>query len=729
MQTTNLFTRKLDALADQIRAGSASRSRPSGSASYDSGDGTKTLVGPAAGAAGVALFVGDQTPPPVPAGLDFSTSNGQILATWDGTLQGDVPEDMGGIEVLAQGQPVGRLTVAGSLLVGGFPAGTVVAMSARSYDRARAQDGTPAPNFSEPSTAVQVTVAEIVDGSAAIVETVTEYATTTDPATAPTAGWSQTAPAWASSQYIWVRTTITHGDGSTDVTDPVIVTGNPGATGPAGPQGAQGAAGATGATGATGVGVSSVVRYFDLATSKPAKPTSMPTSPWTTTEPSYQAGYTLYYVDVVAYTSGAMSITNVQTMSSYLYAAVAYQTAQGKVTAYLAQPAPPYTVGAIWKNGSQLLICTTARSSGSYVSTDWTICGDVTASNINGITITGALIQSTAAASNPRTWQDSTGYHQTDSNGNRIFDTTQGQTPLLVGGFKTALTGNRVEITTENNSSYGGNVGTIRFWPTDDIGSSGSLISSMDGTHGQMDITAPIGPDDDAGSGLSFFSGTGGDRTAAYPTAAFTNGALVGENCFVRVNSTGARAEVFALSLSDLQAQEMGWATLSVAQVIIGHVAGDSTAANNGQYIYTNGVWRPYSTWVGAVNSTGGTTVGLYPNAPLSISSQATNGGWTLTGWGLTVPVDGLYIISGTLRIGGSYNWADGGYGVGNTEAGNTGIDASRFPIGIRDSTSIAGPTVPHHLSAGQVVNFYIWYDGSAPVIDSCALNLVRIGD
>jgi hypothetical protein len=716
MQTTNLFSRKLDALADQIQAGAASRSRPSGSASYDSGDGTKTLVGPAAGAAGVALFVGDQTPPPVPAGLDFSTSNGQILASWDGTLQGDIPEDMGGIEVLAQAQPVGRLTVAGALVVGGFPAGTVVAMSARSYDRARAQDGTPDPNFSDPTAAVSITVAEIVDGAAAVAGMVTEYATSTSP-DAPASAWSEPAPAWVAGQYIWLRTTITHGDGSTDVTDPVIVTGNPGATG------------AQGATGATGVGVSSVVRYFDLAASKPSKPSGTPTSPWTTTEPSYAAGSTLYYVDVVTYTNGVISITAVQTLSSYLYAAVAYQTAQGKVTAYLAQPAPPYTVGAIWKNGSQLLICTIARSSGSYVSTDWTICGDVTASNINGITITGALIQSTAAASNPRTWQDSTGYHQTDSNGNRIFDTTQGQTPLLVGGFKTALAGNRIEITTENNSAYGGQVGTIRFWPTDDIGSSGSIISSMDGTHGQMGITAPIGPADDAGSGLSFFSGKGGDRTAAYPTAAFTNGALVGENCFVRVNSTGARAEVFALSLSDLQAQEMGWATLSVAQVIIGHVAGDSTPGNNGDYILVGSNWVPYNTWVGAVASTAGIAVGNYHNAPLSISSQAQNGGWALNGWGLTVPMDGLYIISGTLRIGGSYNWADGGYGVGNTEASNTGITASRFPIGIRDSTSIAGPTVPQHLSAGQVVNFYVWYDGSAPIIDSCALNLTRIGD
>lgn len=71
----------------------------------------------------------------------------------------------------------------------------------------------------------------------AIKSTVNEYATSDTPTTAPTDGWSTTVPPYNPGSYIWVRTTITYGDGHTDVTDPVPVTGN---TGPQGPAGADG---------------------------------------------------------------------------------------------------------------------------------------------------------------------------------------------------------------------------------------------------------------------------------------------------------------------------------------------------------------------------------------------------------------------------------------------------------------------------------------------------------
>lgn len=106
----------------------------------------------------------------------------------------------------------------------------------------------------------------------AIKSTVVEFAQNQSPTTAPTSGWSTTAPAWKNGYYMWQRTTITKNNGqsssvttcitgATGATGPQGVTGaigpqgpkgDTGPRGPQGPQGPQGVKGNTGATGATG---------------------------------------------------------------------------------------------------------------------------------------------------------------------------------------------------------------------------------------------------------------------------------------------------------------------------------------------------------------------------------------------------------------------------------------------------------------------------------------------
>ena len=100
-----------------------------------------------------------------------------------------------------------------------------------------------------------------------------EYALSTSGTTAPTSGWSTTAPAWQSGRYMWQRTVTTLGDGTSKTTAATCITGATGQTGPkgatgaTGPQGPQGATGKQGQTGATGNGAKSITPEYYLSTS------------------------------------------------------------------------------------------------------------------------------------------------------------------------------------------------------------------------------------------------------------------------------------------------------------------------------------------------------------------------------------------------------------------------------------------------------------------------------
>ena len=132
-----------------------------------------------------------------------------------------------------------------------------------------------------------------------------QYALSTSSTTAPTSGWSTTAPAWTSGKYMWQKTVVTYGDGSTEETAKTCITGATGQTGAQGAKGDKGDTGATGSTGATGNGVTSIVeRYYQSSSA-----TALSGGSWSTTVPTWTDGKYIWTKSVITYTNGTTAET------------------------------------------------------------------------------------------------------------------------------------------------------------------------------------------------------------------------------------------------------------------------------------------------------------------------------------------------------------------------------------------------------------------------------------
>lgn len=222
------------------RALSAARGQataPAGTLSVRSPDGTRTVIGTDGG---IRQFVGDTTPPGRPTGVSWSSSAGDVTARWDGTLEGGVPADLDYVELRAGESVVGRLGAAGSCSMRA-KAGTELSCTAVAVDVSG--------NASEPTEAFALAVRDIVaeasgdasraleearkTGQMAVTATRVEYAATQSPTEPPGEGaeWSATPPAPAGGAYTWMRTTATYGDGRSETSEPVRVTGEAGADG------------------------------------------------------------------------------------------------------------------------------------------------------------------------------------------------------------------------------------------------------------------------------------------------------------------------------------------------------------------------------------------------------------------------------------------------------------------------------------------------------------------
>lgn len=140
----------------------AAQTRASGSASYDNGDGTRTVIGPQTGSATMATHVGDVTPPPVPTGIRAWSGDGSLHVLWAGSLDGDVPADFDHVTILVDGSPVAEMRSAGSVTVDGLAVGSTVSVTATAEDDACLADGTPAHNVSAPSAALSVEIRDVV---------------------------------------------------------------------------------------------------------------------------------------------------------------------------------------------------------------------------------------------------------------------------------------------------------------------------------------------------------------------------------------------------------------------------------------------------------------------------------------------------------------------------------------------------------------------------------------
>ena len=141
-----------------------------------------------------------------------------------------------------------------------------------------------------------------------------QYAISTSSETAPTTGWSTTAPTWVDGKYIWSRNIITYVNGTSTEGKAVCITGGTGATGGVGPQGPQGE---TGGTGPQGIGVSSITElYFAKAnTTAPNAPTAQVTTnsataynQWNKALATYSASYPHYFTcSEILYTNNTRS--------------------------------------------------------------------------------------------------------------------------------------------------------------------------------------------------------------------------------------------------------------------------------------------------------------------------------------------------------------------------------------------------------------------------------------
>lgn len=95
-----------------------------------------------------------------------------------------------------------------------------------------------------------------------------EFAKNTNPTTAPTTGWTTTAPSLAEGEQLWTRTKTTYSSGNPTYSTPANITPK------------------TGAPGAVGQGIDSVTEEYAISTSK----TVQPTTGWSTTQPEWSQG-------------------------------------------------------------------------------------------------------------------------------------------------------------------------------------------------------------------------------------------------------------------------------------------------------------------------------------------------------------------------------------------------------------------------------------------------------
>ena len=68
---------------------------------------------------------------------------------------------------------------------------------------------------------------------------------------------------------------------------------------------------------------------------------------------------------------------------------------ESKSKTFVTTPTVPYSVGDLWKDGDAVKVCTTARLTGTYTTSDWTLAGDVTSNNTSADT---AKVNGVAAA-------------------------------------------------------------------------------------------------------------------------------------------------------------------------------------------------------------------------------------------------------------------------------------------------------------------------------------------
>lgn len=116
-----------------------------------------------------------------------------------------------------------------------------------------------------------------------------------------------------------------------------------------------------------------------------------PASSWTTTEDKNKhLGDLFYIIDnedkgglvyrwaLVNGVYGWILVEDTEVAKALETASQAKDTADGKRRVFVAQPKPPYDVGDLWTNNTDLYVCQTARAEGSYTASDWKLATEYT---------------------------------------------------------------------------------------------------------------------------------------------------------------------------------------------------------------------------------------------------------------------------------------------------------------------------------------------------------------
>ena len=122
-------------------------------------DGTGSIIGSGANGGGIAPWVNDTMPPGVPTGITVTSQASMILVTWDGTLQGGIPDDFDHISVEIDGVEAIKISAKGTYPSDdSYVPGSMHDVRARAYDNAHDVNGQPKPNVSGYSPAITVKI-------------------------------------------------------------------------------------------------------------------------------------------------------------------------------------------------------------------------------------------------------------------------------------------------------------------------------------------------------------------------------------------------------------------------------------------------------------------------------------------------------------------------------------------------------------------------------------------
>lgn len=329
----------------------------------------------------------------------------------------------------------------------------------------------------------------------------------------------------------------------------------------------------------------------------------------------------------------------------------ATQTAvNGKSTVFSSQPTPPYIVGDLWvgttPTGSNM-ICTTARSSGSYTASDWaqdsvtqrmssaeskitpTAITSTVASNITGNQLTSVINQTATSVQISAGKIDLNGIVTAVNNGT----TTKINGSAIVTGSITATQINASNLSVYSLTAYNGSTAITSNKAIMDTSSSGGmhLYNSYFGSAPFLNLTsefegmAPIiwgnenlvlAADDlfDTSSPYIWISRT---ITNIPADSVFIASGSAGANASIKVSPDGLELNATAISLNGDDCMLVGtWTPEKVANMTI--TAGGGNFIQIGKIVYVSGWFTGH-----AASSTGGTCI-------ISLPVPPTASNWTI---------------------------------------------------------------------------------------------------